>query len=123
MGVALLDLVEKALRVAKQALGNQAGKPASGGLAREAHIVAHCIRKEESHSYAELIDRLGLMPEICERLGLHPDALPDPTTTSEDRSDACLLFSSLQQNPSRAFDLPCNSFQQYSVIPKQLGVS
>ncbi|MGM0718314.1 MAG: IS5/IS1182 family transposase, partial [Halobacteriota archaeon] len=28
MGVALLDLVETALRVAKQALGNRAGKPA-----------------------------------------------------------------------------------------------
>jgi len=27
MGVALLDLVETALRVAKQALGNRAGKP------------------------------------------------------------------------------------------------
>jgi len=53
MGVALLDLVETALRVAKQALGNRAGKPDSGGLAREAHIVAHCIRKEEGHSYAE----------------------------------------------------------------------
>jgi len=80
MGVALLDLVEKSLRVAKQALGKQAGKPDSGGLARETHIVAHCIRKEESHSYAELVDRLGLMPEICNRLGIHPDALPDPTT-------------------------------------------
>ena len=52
MGVALLDLVETALRVAKQALGKRAGKPDSGGLAREAHIVAHCIRKEEGHSYA-----------------------------------------------------------------------
>ena len=79
MGVALLDLVETALRVAKQALGKRAGKPDSGGLAREAHIVAHCIRKEEGYSYAELVDRLSLMPEICDRLGLHPDALPDPT--------------------------------------------
>ena len=80
MGVALLDLVETALRVAKQALGNRVGKPDSGGLAREAHIVAHCIRKEEGHSYAELVDRVGLMPKICDRLGIHPDALPDPTT-------------------------------------------
>ncbi len=48
MGVALLDLVETALRVAKQALGKRAGKPARVGLAREAHIVAHCIRKEEA---------------------------------------------------------------------------
>jgi hypothetical protein len=29
MAVALLDLVEKTLRVAKQALGNHAGKPES----------------------------------------------------------------------------------------------
>jgi hypothetical protein len=80
MAVTLLDLVEKVLRAAKQALGNQAGRPASGGLPREAHIVAHCIRKEEGHTFTELVDRLGLMPEICERLGLHPEALPDPTT-------------------------------------------
>ncbi len=43
MGVALLNLVKTAPRVAKQALGNRAGKPARVGLAREAHIVAHCI--------------------------------------------------------------------------------
>jgi IS5 family transposase len=80
MAVALLDLVENALRVAKQALGNHAGKPESGGLPREAHIVAHCIRKEEGHTFTELVDRLGLMPEVCDRLGIHPEALPDPTT-------------------------------------------
>nr|WP_234402814.1 hypothetical protein [Halarchaeum acidiphilum] len=66
MAVALLNLVEKALRVAKQALGN--------------HIVAHCIRKEEGHTFTELIDRFGLMPEVCDRLGIHTEALPDPTT-------------------------------------------
>ena len=80
MAVVLLDLVEKALRVAKQALGKHAGKPKSGGLARATHIVAHCIRKEEGYTFTELIDRLSLMPEVCDRLGLHPDALPDPTT-------------------------------------------
>ncbi|AUX09837.1 transposase [Halalkaliarchaeum desulfuricum] len=80
MAVALLNLVEKALRVAKQALGNHAGKPESGGLPREAHIVAHCIRKEEGHTFTELVDRIGLMPEVCDRLGIHPEALPDPTT-------------------------------------------
>ena len=56
------------------------GKPESGGLPREAHIVAHCIRKEENHTFAELVDRLGLMPEVCDRLGIHSEALPDPTT-------------------------------------------
>ena len=80
MSVALLDLVETALRVAKQALGNRAGKPDSGGLAREAHIVDHCIRKEEGHSYGELVDRLSLMPAVCDRLSIHPDAPPAPTT-------------------------------------------
>jgi len=60
MGIALLDLGETALSVAEQALGKRAGKPDSGGLAREAHIVAHCIRKEEGHSYAELVDRVSL---------------------------------------------------------------
>lgn len=35
MGVALLNLVETALRIAKQA-----AKPDSGGFARKAHIVA-----------------------------------------------------------------------------------
>ncbi|ELY49261.1 transposase IS4 family protein [Natronorubrum bangense JCM 10635] len=79
IAVALLDLVEKALRVAKQALGNHAGKPESGGLPREAHIVAYCIRKKE-HTYTELVDRLSLMPEVCDRLGICPDSLPDPTT-------------------------------------------
>ncbi len=75
MAVALLDLVEKALRVAKQA-----GKPESGGLPRDAHIVAHCIRKEEDHTFTELVDKLGLMPEVCDRLGIHSEALLDPTT-------------------------------------------
>ena len=80
MAIALLDFVQNVLRVAKQALGNRAGRPASGGLPREAHIVAHCIRKEEGHTFTELVDRLGLMPAVCDRLGIHPDALPDPTT-------------------------------------------
>ena len=80
MAVVLLDFVRKALRVAKQALGTRAGKPDSGGLPRETHIVAHCLRKEEDYTFTELIDRLALMPAVCDLLGLHPDALPDPTT-------------------------------------------
>ena len=68
------------LRVAKQALGNRAGKPDSGGFARESHVVAHCIWKEEGHSYAELVDWLGLMPNVCDRHGISSDALPGPTT-------------------------------------------
>ena len=72
MAVVLLDLVEKALRVAKQALGKHAGKPESGGLARATHIVAHCIRKEEDYTFTELIDRLigsvtNLYPSVEQR--------------------------------------------------------
>jgi len=80
MAVALLDLVEKALRVAKQALGESSGEARIWRVSREAHIVAHCIRKEEDHTFTELVDRLGLMPEVCDRLGIHSEALPDPTT-------------------------------------------
>jgi hypothetical protein len=61
-------------------LGKRAGKPHSGGLACEDHIVAHCVRKEEGYSYAELVDRISLIPEVCDRLGVHPDAPPDPST-------------------------------------------
>jgi hypothetical protein len=80
MAINLLNLVRKARRVAKQALGNRAGKPESGGLPREVHIVAYCLWKEEGYTFTELIDRLALMPAVCNLLGLHPDALPDPTT-------------------------------------------
>jgi len=80
MAIDLLDFVQNALHAAKQALGKRAGKPESGGLPRETHIVVHCIRKEEGHTFTEIVNRLGLMPDICELLGIHPDALPDPTT-------------------------------------------
>jgi IS5 family transposase len=105
MEVDLLDFVQECKRLAKQALGKHAGKPESGGLARATHIVAHCIRKEEGYTFTELIDRLSLMPEVCDRLGLHPDALPDPTTFhhSLDRYAMyvwrALLRISAQQHP------------------------
>jgi hypothetical protein len=74
MVVALLNLVETALRVTKQALGKRVGKPGSGGLAREAHIVAHRIRKEGSHSYAELVECTRRRQEVRNRH--HPSSLP-----------------------------------------------
>jgi hypothetical protein len=105
MGVALLDLVETALCVAKQALGKRAGKPDSGGLAREVQIVSHCIREEGGHSYAELVDRVTLMSAVCDHLGVHSDAPLDPTTFSHS-FDRCamyvwraLLRISAQQHP------------------------
>lgn len=64
MDVGLLTLVESALYVAKQTFRNRGCQPDLGGLARETHIVAHCIRKEDGHSYAELADRLHLMPYV-----------------------------------------------------------
>jgi hypothetical protein len=64
MRVALLHLFETALRVAKQASGKRAGRPDAGRLAREAHIVAHCIRKEEGHSDTELVGRVSLMAAV-----------------------------------------------------------
>jgi len=115
MGIALLDLIETALRVAKQALGKRAGRPARG-LTREAHLVAHCIRNEESHSYAELVDRLSLMLAVCDRLGIHPEAPPDPTTFyhSFDRYAMyirrALLHTSAQQHPQSGHVALDNTF-------------
>lgn len=80
MSVVLLNLVERSLRVATQSLGNHAGNPGFGGIPRGAHIVAHCIRKEEEHTFTGLVDRLGLVPGVCDRLGIHLEALPGPTT-------------------------------------------
>jgi hypothetical protein len=73
MAVVLLDFVRKALRVAKQALGTRAGKPDSGGLPRETHIVAHCLRKEERYP-----------SELREAYSDHAD---ESTTGSENEAD------------------------------------
>jgi len=61
MAVVLLNFVQKAQRVAKQALGTRAGKPAWLGLPRETHIVAHCLRIQGGYTFTELIGRLALM--------------------------------------------------------------
>ena len=61
---------------------------------------------EEGWTYTEVIDRLSLMPQICELLGLLPEALPDPTTFyySFDRYAMrvwrALLRVSAQQHPN-----------------------
>jgi hypothetical protein len=34
-------------------------------------VTAHCIRKEEGHSYAELVDRVSLIPAVCDLLGIN----------------------------------------------------
>ena len=77
MAVVLLNFVEKSLRVTS--FGESRGEPESGGLPREAHNVAHCIRKE-GYTFTVLVDRLGLTPDVGDRLGIRPEALRYPTT-------------------------------------------
>ena len=54
MEVDLLNFVEQCRHLAKQALGKHAGEPASGGFARWKHVVLHCLRLEDGHSYREI---------------------------------------------------------------------
>ena len=105
MEIDLLDFVEQCRRLAKQALGKHAGEPASGGFARWVHVVLHCIRLEEGHSYRETPNRLKYMTEIRDVLGLDQDDLPDYSTIykSFDRLKMwvwrALLRVSAQQHP------------------------
>jgi len=91
MEVDLLDFVEQCRRLVKQALGKHAGEPASGGFARWKHVVLHCLRLEDGHSYRETPNRLKYMAEIRDALGLDPDDLPDYSTIykSFDRLKKC----------------------------------
>ena len=61
-------------------LGKHAGEPASGGFARWKHVVLHCFRLEDGHSYRETPNRLNYMAEIRNVLGLDRDDLPDYST-------------------------------------------
>ncbi|WP_254544884.1 IS5 family transposase [Halomarina pelagica] len=105
MEIDLLDFVQKCKRLAKQALGKHAGEPASGGFVRWVHIVLHCFRLEEDHSFRETENRLKYMAEIREVLELDRDELPDYTTIykSFDRLKMwvwrALLRVSAQQHP------------------------
>jgi len=105
MEIDLLDFVEQCRRLAKQALGKHAGEPASGGFARWVHVVLHCIRLEEGHSYRETPNRLKYMTGIRDVLGLDQDDLPDYSTIykSFDRLKMwvwrALLRVSAQQHP------------------------
>jgi len=80
MEVELLDFVEQCRHLATQALGKHAGEPTSGGFARWVHVVIHCFRLEEGHSYRETPHRLRYMTEIRDALGLDRDDLPDYST-------------------------------------------
>ncbi len=48
-----------------------------GGFARWVHVVLHCIRLEECHSYREIPNWLKYMTNIRDVLGLDRDDLPD----------------------------------------------
>jgi len=61
-------------------VGKARGEPASGGFARWKHVVLHCLRLEDGHSYRETPNRLKYMAEIRDALGLDPDDLPDYST-------------------------------------------
>jgi hypothetical protein len=80
MEVDRLDFVEQCRHLAKQALGKHTGEPASGGFARWVHVVLHCVRLEESHSYRETPNRLAYVAEIRAVLELDRDELPDYST-------------------------------------------
>jgi len=105
MEVNLLDFVEQCRQLVKQALRKHAGKPASGGFAHWKHVVLHCFRFEDGHSYRDTPNRLTDMTEICDALGLVPDDLPDFTTLNKsfDRLEIwvwrALLRVSVQQHP------------------------
>ncbi|MDB2276316.1 IS5 family transposase [Halorubrum ezzemoulense] len=105
MEVDLLDFVKQCRRLVKQALGKHAGEPASGGFARWKHVVLHCLRLEDGHSYRETPNRLKYMAEIRDALDLDRDDLPDYSTIykSFDRLKMwvwrALLRVSAQQHP------------------------
>ncbi|EMA07272.1 IS5 family transposase [Haloarcula marismortui] len=105
MEVDLLDFVEQCQHLVKQALGKHAGEPASGGFARWKHVVLHCLRFEDGHSYRETPNRLKYMAEIRDVLSLDRDDLPDYSTIykSFDRLKMwvwrALLRVSAQQHP------------------------
>ncbi len=81
MEIDFLDFVEQYRDIAKQALGKHAGEPASGRFAPWVHVVLHCFRREESHSYCETPNQLKYIAEIRDALGLDRDNLPDYSTT------------------------------------------
>ena len=88
MEIDILDFIEKCRHLAKQALGKHAGEPASGGFARWKHVVIHCFRREEGHSFRETENRLEYMTALLEVLDLEEGDVPDFTTLNKsfDRS-------------------------------------
>jgi hypothetical protein len=80
MEIDILDFIEQRRDLAKQALGKHTGEPASSGFVRWIHIVLHCFRLEDGHSYRETPNRLKYMAEVRDALDLDRDNLPNHTT-------------------------------------------
>ena len=105
MEIDILDFMEKFRHLAKQALGKHAGEPASGGFARWKHVVIHCFRREEGHSFRETENRLEYMTALLDVLDLDEGNVPDFTTLNKsfDRLKMwvwrALLRVSAQQHP------------------------
>ncbi len=103
--VDLLDFMRICKRLTIQALGEDAGKPAEGGLARWKHVVIHCYRLEEGYSYRETENRLRCFAELREILELDLNDVPDYSTIykSFDRFNMAvwraLLRVSAEQHP------------------------
>ncbi len=79
MSVALLDPVENALLVANKRWEVMLGSPPDSGSPTRILSSLIYLQKEEI-THAEVIGRLRLTPDVCDLLGIHPEALPDPTT-------------------------------------------
>jgi len=105
MEVDILDFAEQCRDLAKQALGKHAGEPASGGFARWIHVVLHCFRLEEEHSFRETPNRLKYIAEMRDILDLDQADLPDYTTIYKSFDQLkmwvwrALLRVSAQQHP------------------------
>jgi len=69
MEIDILDFVEECRHLAKQALGK--------------HVVIHCFRREEGHSYRETGNRLEYMTALLEVLNLEEGKIPDFTTLNK----------------------------------------
>jgi IS5 family transposase len=102
--VDLLDFMRTCKRLVKQALGTSAGE-STNGLARWKHVVIHCYRLEDDHSYRETENRLRCFSELREILELDLSDIPDYSTIykSFDRLEMrvwrALLRVSAQQHP------------------------
>ena len=101
----LLDFMRTCKQLTKQALREDAGKPAEGGLARWKHVVITYYRIEEGYSYRETENQLRCFAELREILELDPNDFPDDSTIykSFDRFNMrvwrTLLRVSAEQHP------------------------